>query len=363
MRAAARASLYLAVLTAAVALTGSGATGAGASPRPHPAPVPPGFFGVVPQAPLSTSELERMQGTVGTLRLPIYWFEVEAERGVYDFAKTDRAIGDATRLGLEVLPFVYGTPVWLSRDHARFPLGSKAGRAAWPRFVRALVNRYGPGGEFWRSRERRRPVRRWQIWNEPNFRLFWRPRPAPRQYAALLASATAAIRAIDPRAQIVLAGVAPVGGGLLPWVYLRRLYRLPGVKRDFDAVALHPYGARIGVVAGQISLARQVMDEAGDSRTPILVTELGVASRGAIRSAFVKGLRGQAEFLQRSFALLLDRRRDWGIAGVYWFTWRDWPVPDPHCGFCEGAGLVDLEGRAKPAWAAYRAVVRAHRPR
>jgi polysaccharide biosynthesis protein PslG len=362
MSAAARASRILAVLVATAVLAG-GVAGTVVAARPAPRPLPPGFFGVVPQAPLSSAELERMQGTVGTLRLPVYWFEIEAERGIYDFAKTDRAIGNAARHGLEVLPFVYGTPAWLAREHACFPLGSKAGRAAWPRFVRALVERYGPGGEFWRGREWRRPVHRWQIWNEPNFRLFWRPRPSPRQYAELLSSAAAAIRAADPRARVVLAGVAPVGGGTLPWVYLRRLYRVPGVRRDFDAVGLHPYGARVEVMASQIDLARRVMDEAGDERTPILVTELGVASRGAIPSAFVKGPRGQAEFLRRSFALLLDRRRDWGIAGIYWFTWRDWPVPDPHCGFCEGAGLVDLHGRAKPAWAAYKAIARGHRPR
>jgi polysaccharide biosynthesis protein PslG len=353
------ASLYLIILTAAAILVGSTATGAGAAQGAHPAALPPDFFGVVPQAPLSTSELERMQGTVGALRLPVYWFETESSPGSYDFEKSDRAIGAAARHGLEILPFVYGTPSWLAREHARSPLGSAAGRAAWSRFVRVLVGRYGPGGEFWRGRGRRRPIHRWQIWNEPNFQLFWRPRPAPRQYAALLALAAAAIRETDPEAQIVLAGVAPVGGGFLPWLYLRRLYRIPGVKKNFDAVAVHPYSARVSNTVRQVALARQVMDEAGDNRAPILITELGIASRGTIPSAFVVGYRGQADFLRRSFGALLEHRRDWRIAGIHWFTWRDWPEPDPHCGFCEGAGLVDLDGRPKPAWAAYKAVVRA----
>jgi len=50
-------------------------------------------------------------------------------------------------------------------------------------------------------------------------------------------------------------------------------------------------------------------------------------------------------------------RHRWRIAGAYWFTWQDAPKPDPHCGFCQGAGLFRLDGHAKPAWAAYRRVV------
>jgi hypothetical protein len=52
-------------------------------------------------------------------------------------------------------------------------------------------------------------------------------------------------------------------------------------------------------------------------------------------------------------------RHRWRIAGAYWFTWQDALRPDPHCGFCQGAGLFRLGGGAKPAWAAYRKVAAA----
>ena len=106
-------------------------------------------------------------------------------------------------------------------------------------------------------------------------------------------------------------------------------------------------------------LAREAIEAAGDARTPILVTELGVASSGDLPTAFIIGAAGQAEYLRRSFAALLAKRRAWRIAGIDWFTWRDQLAPDPHCGFCQGAGLFDLNGAAKPAWHAYKAAVRA----
>lgn len=329
-----------------------------ASGSPRHAPLPPGFFGVVPQGPLEESDFERMQGTVETLRFPIYWPEIEPVSGVYDFSRLDALAGAAADHGLKLLPFVLATPSWLGKDPYRPPLGSARARRAWQRFLRALVARYGPQGSFWRSRARRSPIRRWQVWNEPNFRVFWHPRPAPRQYARLLALAASAIRGGDPGAEIVLAGVAPVGAGFLPWTYLRRLYRVPGVKRSFDLAALHPYSIQVWRTAAQIELAREAMDAAGDAKTPILVTELSVASDGESPSVFVRGELGQAGYLRRAFQLLLKKRRQWGIAGVDWYAWRDSARPDPRCGFCQGAGLLRLNGSAKPSWGAYRQMVR-----
>jgi hypothetical protein len=321
------------------------------------AAVQPDFFGVVPQGPLSARDYDRMQGVVGTLRVAVYWSQCEPRPGKYDFAALDELVGLAADHGMRVMPAVYGSPRWVAADTAHPPLGSASARRAWAVFLRQLVGRYGHGGTFWRDRQRREPVRIWQVWNEPNFVLFWRPRPSPRGYARLLQIASRAIRATDPRARIALAGVAPVGAGLLPWEFLRRFYRVPGVKRDFDLAAVHPYATSVAKMSYQIRQARRVMADAGDGSKPLLVSELGVASVGSIPSAFVKGPRGQARFLRRAFETLIEKRRDWRLAGVDWFTWRDVTNPDPHCAFCQGAGLFDVDDRPKPAWNAYKRVV------
>lgn len=315
------------------------------------------FFGVVPQSSPSAADFERMRGVVGTLRIPIEWFRVESRPGTYDFEGLDRVIGEAANAGIRVLPFVYGSPIWLTGNPARPPLASATARRAWTAFLRLLLRRYGPGGDFWRGRAARLPIRRWQIWNEPNYLLFWRPRPSPRGYASLLRISARVIRPLDPSSRILTAGVAPVEAGITPWAFLRRLYEVPGVARYFNVVALHPYAPYVQWVEREIRFVRRVMVEAGDGGTALQLTELGVASGGVLPNVFDKGPVGQAEFLRRSYRLVLRNRRRWHIGGLDWFTWRDAVSSDPHCVFCEYGGLVTDEGAPKPAWWAYRHVV------
>ncbi|HYC80835.1 MAG TPA: hypothetical protein VEB65_03555 [Solirubrobacterales bacterium] len=351
MRPVAPRGLLLAALGTAV-LLGIAVQPAGAATGGK-AKAPAGFFGVVPQARPSAADLERMQGSVEVLRFPIYWSKCEPRRGEFDFAAADAEIADAAAHGIRVLPFVYGRPAWLGGDEARPPLGGEA-LSAWRGFLRRLVARYGPQGTLWKGDARRQPIRRWQVWNEPNFRLFWKPRVSPPAYARLLHASATAIRGADPRAQIVLAGIAPVGAGMKTWVFMRRLLRVDGVRADFDLAALHPYSVNLSQLDYQVSQVRAAMAAGGAARKPLLVTEIGVASDGTYPSAFVRGFSGQAEFLEAAYSRLLAMRHRWRIAGAYWFTWRDQPSSDPHCSFCQGAGLLDLGGHGKPAWTAFR---------
>jgi Beta-galactosidase len=329
-----------------------------ASPALAAQPPPPrSFFGVVPQGQLDASDFGEMRGVVGTLRIPVIWAQVEPRPGDFDFARLDGLVASAAEAGVRVLPFVYGTPAWLSADPARPPLGS-AGRSAWAGFLRALVRRYGPGGELWRGSAARQPIREWQVWNEPNFLLFWRPRPSPAGYARLLSVSARAIRGADPGARVVAAGLAPVEGGMLPWVFLRRLLAVPGAIRQFDLVAVHPYSSRLRDLALQVRLARQAMAAAGGARMPLLVSELGVASDSQLPTSFNRGRAGQARFLRDAYGLLLRKRGRWHIAGVDWYAWQDAQGPDPHCVFCQYAGLFDSKGKAKGAWWAYRSLAR-----
>jgi polysaccharide biosynthesis protein PslG len=349
-----RAGAAVAMVTLAV----SGGLFPGAvAVNPSP-PLPGGFFGVALQQPAGAGDLARMQGVVGTLRIPIYWWQCEPAQGEYDFGALDAEVAAAAARGIRIQPVVYGTPGWLSGQAARPPLGQRA-MSAWTRFLHTLVRRYGSGGEFWRGRFRRLPIRLWQVWNEPNFVVFWKPWPNPTAYARLLQVSARAVRGVNPRAEIVLAGVAPVGAGMKTWVFLRRLFRVPGIRHDFDFVALHPYSANLLELDYQVRKVRQAMAAAGLGELPMLVTELGVASWGTYPSAFVEGPDGQARFLQAAYARLLQMRRRWHIAGVDWYTWRDQSLADPTCSFCQGAGLLGVDGKPKPAWWAYRRTVEA----
>jgi hypothetical protein len=332
-------ALLLAVLAAPAS--------AHAGPRP----------GVVTQGALDERDFARMERAgVETLRFVLRWREVAPERGRFDWSTIDPILAGAARHRIEPLPIVYGSPGWVAEPESHPPIDDAADRAAWRGFLTALVDRYGRGGGFWVEGVRS-PIKRWQIWNEPNFDFYWDPSPAVGEYARLLDLSATAIRAADRRARIMLGGVAAVRSGLPWWRYLRRLYRRPGIERDFDAVALHPYAPGIRLLRRQVDLARAIMRSANDSRTPLAITEVGWASGGP-PTPLVVGRQRQARLLRRTYRLFDRRHPGWRVSDVQWYAWQDSLAVEAFCGFCRHAGLFDLAGEPKPAWPAYRRAIR-----
>lgn len=323
---------------------------------PAAAHTPDGFFGVMPQSQLTAGDFHRIQGTVETVRVFFSWPTIEPRPGGWDFEATDSLVVEAARHGIHVAPVLYGTPSWLTEDSAEPPRGS-SGRAAWRQFVKRVVSRYGQRGFFWRTAQPRLPIRGWQVWNEPNFVLFWRPHPKPRAYAQLLKETALTIRRQDPGATVIAAGIAPVRGGISPWRFLDEMYAVPGIARYFDVAALHPYTRTAQGVGIEIGLTRAIMAAAGDGRKPLLISEVGIDSGpdGGTRN---RRSHRQADFLSRTLGMLVAKRRAWRIAGVDWFSWQDGEVSDPYCTFCRYAGLVTVDRRPKPAWRAYRSLAR-----
>ncbi len=326
---------------------------------PSPAGASPSY-GVVSQGTLTERDFERMErGRVESLRFLLRRALVEPSRGEYDWSSVDPVVEASARHRIELLPMVYGSPEWAHEIEAHPPLDDAADRGAWRRFLTALIDRYGPRGEFWRVRPGRpHPIRRWQLWNEPNFDFYWDPSPSAREYGRLIQISADTIRRADPDAEIMLGGVASVQSGVPWWRFMRNLYERPGVKRDFDSVALHPYSPGIRVLGAQIRLMRAVMRDGGDRRTPLAITEIGWASAGDPRAPLVVGEAGQARLLRKSFAYLARHQRQWRISDVHWYAWQDSLAIEAFCSFCAHAGLFDLDGDAKPAWRAYQRAVR-----
>ena len=172
---------------------------------------------------------------------------------------------------LPVLPVVHRTPDWAA---AGGPTAAPDDPEAYARFVGALVQRYGPNGSLWAERPDlpRMPIRQWQIWNEPNLTLFWTPQPFAKRYVALLKAARRAVRAQDPGAKIILAGLPNIS-----WVALREIYQAGG-RGSFDAVALHPYTSSPANIMRLVRLARTETRRFHDGRVPIWLTEISWAA-------------------------------------------------------------------------------------
>jgi hypothetical protein len=135
--------------------------------------------------------------------------------------------------------------------------------------------------------------------------------------------------------------------------FLRRLYRVPGVRAAFDGVDLHPYVPDISRLRSEVLSLRQVVVDARDRRTGLYLTEFGWGSQpDPRRVAFEVGPRGQARELRQAYRYLIANRRRLDLKQAYWFTWKD---ASGICNFCDSAGLFRA-GRAfrpKPAWHAF----------
>lgn len=361
------------VATGVLAATGLMLGGLDA-PKPASADPPQSFYGVNTQRLPTTVEIDRMGvGRVGTLRIQLRWSAIDRtpELGVYDWSEVDQIVGDAARNRIRVLPFIYSTPHWVATTldgHTQcgqachlYPPRSQGALFAWAWFVNDLVGRYGPEGEFWAAHPEIPPlaIRSWQIWNEPNSPPFFRPKPDVEQYARLLSAASDVIRARDPGARIVLAGMYgfPLDGdppAMTSFELLRELYRVQRIRADFDGIAVHPYAAAMDGVVAQIERTRKVMQRHGDGGTPIWVTEIGWASRG--RNPLALGPRIQAKRVRQLYGQLGAHRRQLNLKRVLWFSWRDDTVGTPVCNWCDYSGLFrEHTLEPKQSWRAFRA--------
>ena len=134
--------------------------------------------------------------------------------------------------------------------------------APYAAYLSALVKRYGPTGTYWADNPTlpKRPIREWQIWNEPNFTYYWPTRPFAPSYMALVKAAHTAIKQADPGAKVVLAGMPNDA-----WNYLQKIYNVPHAGRYFDVVAAHPYTVIPSNVILFLQKMRAVMKRNGDA--------------------------------------------------------------------------------------------------
>lgn len=165
-------------------------------------------------------------GGFGWIRCDFAWYDLEPQKGNWNFQGTDRVVELAGSRGVKVLGILGSCPPWANGGNSwNYP---PTDLEAWKNYVSTVVSRY------------RGRVAAWEIWNEENIHAFWQPEPNPAAYVGLLALASAEIRKADPDAIVVMGGVA----GLDP-DYLNACLAL-GAAEHVDAIAYHPYAETIG---------------------------------------------------------------------------------------------------------------------
>jgi len=296
--------------------------------------VPQGFFGVMYDHGIERAsdgvqdeqwDLMASSG-VETVRTVFNWAAAQPSRGAeFDFESTDGVVRRAALRNQDILPIVIYAPPWARAYRKRFTSPPK-NRADYVNYVAALVERYGPDGTFWNDHPElpKRPLRQWQIWNEPHLQDYWAaPEKGPygyvRSYPALLRASYNVVKSLDPGAKIVLAGITQRA-----WEEIELLYQ-HGIKPYFDVAAMQIFPQTVKRAVKATRFFRDAMKQRRDGRKPIYLTEITwPASKGktqGIRYQSQETPRGMATKLSQMYRAMALRRRALGVSKVFWYTW------------------------------------------
>jgi hypothetical protein len=280
---------------------------------------------------------------VGWAREDIHWYRIQPTPNTWDWTYTDNALRSLIQRGIKVVGVIGHPPGWATPygadqpDSFSFYPPDPEQFAAFAQVVAVRYSRY---------------ITHWEIWNEPDNPLFWRPEPDPAAYARMLSLTAGAIHSAVPNARIVLGGVNPFD------LHFLRGVAAAGAWDSFDILGIHPYVDPGSPEAGNLVAAtdgvRALAQTYGER--PIWVTEIGWRSR--IRPGMPsKGLSedNQASFLVRASVLLWRS----GVERIFWYNLKDDPDGDSYGLLAYGNGRDDYApALRKPSYFALQTMSR-----
>jgi hypothetical protein len=320
---------------------------------------------------------------------PANWNPSNPADPAYDWSFTDAWLRHAVAAGLTPVLQVRSAPRWADRCAASgtgYDVICNPDPAALAAFTTAAVRRYG--GNF----DGLPRVLYWQGLNEPNLSLFFQPQyegnnaVSPTLYRILLNSFYAAVKGVDPAAQVIAAGLGPIGVPgytIAPMTFTRLLLCMGNGKKPkptagdceggvhFDIYDIHPYtsgsplhqGGPNDVEMGDLGKLQTLLhaaDRAGrivnsnGGPTPLWATEFSYDSNPPDPGGLPMKIESQwiPEALHQAWIN--------GVSNFFWYSLED-EEPQPKRSFSETLqsglyfwGATPAAQQPKPAMYAYR---------
>ena len=282
---------------------------------------------------------------IDTVRILVPWAGVEPVDNTYNWTAIDRMVTSARARNMTIVATLNSTPDWAVTPGTPAIIGAPANPQQYADFAGAVAARYVGR------------ISAYEIWNEPNGKIFWEPGPDAAQYTAILKPAYLAIKAADPNATVVAGSVGYIatepGKNINAVEFIQQMYA-NGAAGYFDAIAFHPYQYsypfsvpdpyQVGP-RSEAEKIHQLMVANGDGAKLIWATEYGQPTN------FEGGVDRQAQFL----ADFLRTWREIDYAGpAYLFTTRDGTYSDP---VENSFGLYNADWSPKPAVDAVEEVI------
>ena len=280
----------------------------------------------------------------GWIKANFGWRDIEgAGKGHLDWTVPDRIVEQAQAYGLQMVVRIDHQPVWAGTAQN----GPPENYADYGDFLDALAARY------------KGRIQAYEIWNEPNLAREWGDRPPnAAEYVELLKLAYRRIKAADPEAIVISAGLAPTTRwddvAVPDTVYLQQMYDA-GAAPFFDALGVHGAGFKVppetdpALVATDPALnnsdpssaefkriycfrhiedMRQVMVENGDAAKQVAVLELGWTSDPRPDSTYhwyAVSEDEKADYLVRAYLYARENWQPWiGLMSLIYITDHHW---------------------------------------
>jgi hypothetical protein len=279
------------------------------------------------------------------------WRELEGGgKGKWRWNHADRLMAQIDAYGLKVIVRLGAQPAWASS--APLPeISPPDNLQDFYDYVFAVASRY------------KGRVEAYQLWNEPNLAREWGGRPPnPAEYVELLKVGYQAVKAADPQALVISAGMAPTtrhDHEAMPDIYFIQGMYEAGAAPYFDALGVHAPGFKSppeidpAVVAVDPALnngdqapealrrvyafrrvedLRQVMVENGDEAKKVVILELGWTIDPRPESPYrwhaVDEIT-QAEYFKRAYRYAAEHWQPWvGVMSLIYVADPTWHMDD-----------------------------------
>ena len=268
--------------------------------------VPLTFFGMHLHRPAANTWPAVPVGTWRFWDAHAAWPDMEVRRGQWDFSYIDRYMNLADQNHTEILFALGLTPRWASSrpdEKSVYQPGWAAPPADiqdWRDYVRTVVTHC------------KGRIHAYEIWNEPNYKVFWSG--STDELLTLTKEASAIIKSIDPQAIVVSPAATNTASGP-SWV---NEFLSKGGGQYVDVIGYHFYvnAQPPEKMVASINQIRQVMADNKVSGKPLWNTETGWLKPSTFESDEVA-----ASYVARSYLLAWSG----GIQRFYWYAWDQGP--------------------------------------
>jgi polysaccharide biosynthesis protein PslG len=271
------------------------------------------------------------------VRMDFKWDATERERGQYDFAEYDRLMKALDQFNIRALFILdYGNPIYGGN-----PPKTDEARQAFARWAVAAAEHFSNRGIAW------------ELYNEPNIKLFWPAKPNVDEYIALALTVGRAFRQQAPNEKLI----GPATSGI-DFDFLEACFKA-GLLNYWSAVSVHPYRQEDPETAvNDYCRLRALIDHYRTTRNnerardiPIIAGEWGFSSAWRQMDEATQGALFAREMLMNAAN---------GIPISIWYDWHDDGIdpkePEHHFGLVKYPYLGDRNQAypIKPAYLAAR---------